>query len=315
MKVIGLRTHIWKNNSRSLFMLVSFPFIIGLISYLIMLSINLGSDQNISTSLQTSLGMLILFSPAILGGVCVWFTIAWIFHKQMILAMTDSKPLERKEDQVLYDIVQKLCISRGLPMPKIYIIEDDSMNAFASGLSPKNAIMSFSRGILNNLTKQEIEAVAAHELTHIINRDIRVLVISIIFVGIIQTLSEVFLRTHIKSDSENNNSFLIIIAIKIVVFIIGYLISMMIQLAISRRREYMADAGSVELTKSSEHLISALEKISQDSRIEAIGNKSVAQMCIENPLEKGETKPSMWERLFSTHPPISDRIDVLRQIG
>lgn len=292
-----------------------FPVMLLLTAYLVVFCLSLAGNGSVENALLGGVIMLIDFGPFIILGVAVWFIIAWLFHAQMIQSMTHAKPLSRSDAPELYDIVESLCISRGVPVPALYIIEDDSMNAFASGLSPKNAMMTFSRGLLNNLTKDEVEAVAAHELTHILNRDIRVMVISIIFVGIIQTVAEIFLRSNINIKSENNNSSTgIIILIKILVFVIGYLIATVIQLAVSRRREYLADAGSVELTKTSEHLISALQKISMDSRIEVIENASVAQMCIENPMEKVH-KVSWWQRIFSTHPPMEDRIAVLKQVG
>jgi len=320
MRTVGLQTHIWANNFRSLVLLGLFPLILSAIIFLITAGGLLAAEADPDEAIEISISLLNESFIFIVGGVLIWFLISWMFHKKMILAMTKSKPLARKDNKKLYDIVQKLCISRGVPMPKLYIINDDSMNAFASGLSPKNAIMSFSKGLLNNLNDKEIEAVAAHELSHIINRDIRVLVISIIFVGIIQTLSEVFLRMRFQAKGGSGGKgggggVLILLAIKVVVFIISYLITVMIQLAISRKREFLADAGAVELTKTSEHLISALKKISGDSRIEVIENRSVAQMCIENPLEKKAKKPGFWSRLFSTHPPIAERIRVLSLIG
>lgn len=314
MKIIGLQTHIWKNNFRSLFLLIMFPIMMLVIGLLITYALSFASMGDPITALYGSVGMMAEFFWIILSIVALWFIIAWLFHGHMIRAMTHAKPLERHEATQLYDIVETLCISRGAPMPSLYIIEDDSMNAFASGLSPKHAMMTFSRGLLNRLTKDEIEAVAAHELSHILNRDIRVMVISIIFVGILQTIAEIFLRSNIQSDDDNGSSALVVLIIKIVVFVFGYVVAALIQLAISRKREYLADAGAVELTKTSQHLISALEKIDTDSRIEVIENASVAQMCIENPMEK-TTHVSIWQKLFSTHPPMSERISVLRQIG
>jgi heat shock protein HtpX len=212
--------------------------------------------------------------------------------------------------------VENLCISRGLPVPTIQIIEDDSLNAFASGLSPKDSAITFSRGILNKLSDQEIEAVAAHELTHIINRDVRLMIVSIIFVGIIQTIADLIVRVNIRSNNnkDSGNLFLIILAIKIVAFILGFFISVIVQLTISRKREFLADAGSVELTKTSEYLISALTKISQDSQIEAVENRSVAQMFFDNPLSKKE-KLNFIDKMFMTHPSIDERIAALRMVA
>jgi heat shock protein HtpX len=159
----------------------------------------------------------------VIPAILVWFLIAFAFNKQIINAMTKSKGLERKDNPKIYNIVENLCISRGLPVPTIQIIEDDSLNAFASGLSPKDSAITFSRGILNKLSDQEIEAVAAHELTHIINRDVRLMIVSIIFVGIIQTIADLIVRVNIRSNNnkDSGNLFLIILAIKIILTIIN----------------------------------------------------------------------------------------------
>ncbi|MEI6222977.1 MAG: M48 family metallopeptidase [bacterium] len=311
---VGLQTHIWENKRKSIILLLCFPLLLLVIVYLITLALAL-SSSGLRDPIMSSWELFQSFIIYVLAGVVFWFFIAWGFHQSMILAMTHAAPLDRKDNPRVYNIVENLCISRGLPTPKLYIIEDESLNAYASGLSPKNALITFSRGIVDKLNDQELEAVAAHELSHIINYDIRLMVISIIFVGIIQTLSEFFLRVRIGSSRDNKDSgqaMLIILGIKLVVFILGFFFTFLVQMAISRKREYLADAGSVELVKSSAPLISALQKISQDSRIEVIENRSVAQMCIENPLSKGS---GFLSNLFSTHPPIADRIKALEMIG
>ncbi len=316
MKVVGLQTFIWKNNARSLLLLMVFPVLLAFLFYCLIVSFELSSGTQTGVAFFSAFDFVTEFIWHLVGAVAIWFGIAWLFHNQMITGMTHSKPLSRKENPMVYDIVQKLCISRGLPMPKLYIIEDSSMNAFASGLSPKNALISFSRGLLERLNEKEIEAVAAHELSHIINRDIRLMVIAIIFVGIIQTLTELILHARFSDSSSNSDNkgsnFLVILAIKAIAFLLGIFFTSIIQLAISRKREFLADAGCVELTKTSEHLISALQKIHTDSRIEAVENRNVAQMCIENPLEKGA---HIMDSLFSTHPSLEARIAALRQIG
>jgi len=252
-------------------------------------------------------------TPFFFGGILIWFIISFLFHKNLITTLTHAKPIERSVYPKLYNIVENLCISRGLPTPKIYIINDASMNAFASGLSPKDSIIVFTQGLVNKLDDKEIEAVAAHELTHIMNRDTRLMLIAIIFVGIITTLSEILIRMRIRPKGKKAGSaVLIMLAVKLIAFIIGTFISIMIQSAISRKREFLADSGSVELTKDSKHLISALEKISQDSKVEAINNKNLAQMFIINPIS--ETKTNVWNKLFSTHPPVAERIEILKQM-
>lgn len=316
MKVVGLQSFIWQNNLRSLLLLILFPVLLSVIIYLAFLSITILETEDLAVASISALDLIGSSFIYILGGVGIWFLIAWTFHTSMILGMTGAKPLERRDNPTLYNMVETLCISRGVPTPALYIIEDDSMNAFASGLSPKKSLIAFSRGLLNTLTPEEVEAVAAHELTHILNRDSRFMVIAIIFVGIIQTIAEIFLRVRIDSGNSDNknsgNAMLVLILIKVAVFIIGFFITVLVQFAISRRREFLADAGAVELTKTSEHLITALQKISGDARIEAIDNRSVAQLCIENPLAHGH---SFLSNLFSTHPSTADRVKALQMIG
>ncbi|PIV90104.1 protease [Candidatus Gracilibacteria bacterium CG17_big_fil_post_rev_8_21_14_2_50_48_13] len=315
MKVVGLQTFIWQNNFRSLALMILFPLILGGLIFAILFGISITETSSVSGALTGSVSLMQELGFSIIGAVLLWFMVAWMFHTSMILGMTGAKPLSRKESPEIYNIVENLCISRGVPTPSLYIIEDSSMNAFASGLSPNRALIAFSRGLLESLTKEEIEAVAAHELTHILNRDSRFMIIAIIFVGIIQTLAEIFLRTRIDTNGngkDSGNAALILFLIKILVYIIGFFITLIVQLAISRKREYLADAGAVELTKTSKHLISALRKISGDARIEAIENRNVAQLCIENPLERGH---SFMSNLFSTHPSTEDRIKALELIG
>jgi len=314
MKVVGLQTHIWDNNLKSIFLLTVFPLLIGVLVYLACLILAIAGESKdiLYDSISFTFASMLFVIPAIL----VWFSIAFAFNKQIINAMTKSKGLERTDNPKIYNIVENLCISRGLPVPSIQVIEDESLNAFASGLSPRDSAITFSRGILNKLSDQEIEAVAAHELTHIINRDVRLMVVSIIFVGIIQTIAELIVRVNIKSNGKDSGSLaVVILLIKLIAFVLGFFVSVIVQLAISRKREFLADAGSVELTKTSEYLISALEKIDQDPRIEAVENRSVAQMFFDNPLANKNGKVNFIDKMFMTHPTIEERVSALRMVA
>ncbi|MFS8130487.1 MAG: M48 family metallopeptidase, partial [Candidatus Dojkabacteria bacterium] len=255
------------------------------------------------------------YSPFILILVLIWFTIAWVFYRRMVDSFADAYSVTRKDYPELYNIVENLCISRGLPTPSISIINDESLNAYATGLSPKRASIAFSKGILKNLTKEEIEAVAAHELTHIINHDSRVMMIAIIFSGIIQTLAWAIIRVRFRARGKKaGQALLVLFIMKIVAFFVGILFTLIIQATISRKREFLADAGAVELTKTSKHLISALQKIDKDSCIEAIQNRNVAQICIDNPSVNSKDN-GLFASLFSTHPKMSERIKALEMIG
>ena len=252
----------------------------------------------------------IQFIPFVLAGVLVWFIIAWFSNSRMIQRATGSQPLERKENKRVYNLLENLCISKGIPVPRLFIIPDDSLNAFASGINKDSFSISLSRGIIEKLNDEELEGVIAHELTHIRNRDVRLLIVSIIFVGIFAFISQMAFRS-IRFSGRGKKDTGVLILVVLVVALLGWLLSSLFRFSISRKREYMADAGAVELTKRPEALASALEKISSDSRIEAVEREDVAQLFIDHPLDK--TKSSMLHSIFATHPPIEKRIQVLRQ--
>lgn len=251
--------------------------------------------------------------PFIIAGVIIWFTVAWFSHSSMINAATGSKPLARNENKRVYNLVENLCISTGMSMPKVNIIEDDSLNAFASGINTKTFSISLSRGIIDKLNDDELEAVIAHELTHIRNRDVRLLIISIVFVGIFAFISEMIFRSmqfgRIGKGKKEGG----VIIIALLLALVGYLIASLFRFALSRKREYLADAGSAELTHRPLSLASALRKISVDSRIEAVERRDVAQMFIENPRAREQKSSFSLTTLFSTHPPIEKRIGILEQ--
>jgi heat shock protein HtpX len=251
--------------------------------------------------------------PWITIGVIIWFTIAWFSHSAMIRKATDSRPLQRNENRRVYNLVENLSISAGMTMPAINIIEDDSLNAFASGIDSKSYTVSLSRGIIDKLNDEELEAVIAHELTHIRNRDVRLLIISIVFVGIFAFVSEALLRSMRFGSMGKGKKGGAGILIALVLAIVGYFLASLFRFAISRKREYMADAGSAELTKRPYALASALRKISADPTIEAVKRKDVAQLFIENPGVKKDKKSFSFGILFATHPPIEKRIKVLEQ--
>jgi heat shock protein HtpX len=255
--------------------------------------------------------------PWVTLGVIVWFTIAWFSHTGMINKATASKPLERKENKRVYNLVENLSIAAGMTMPKVNIIEDDSLNAFASGINPKTYTVSLSRGIINKLDDRELEAVIAHELTHIRNRDVRLLIISIVFVGIFAFVSEALFRSMrfgaLTRGGNRKGGGGASIIIALILAAIGYLIATLFRFALSRKREYMADAGAAELTKNPLALASALRKISADPTIEAVQRKDVAQMFIENPQIGNKKHKVSVSSLFATHPPIKRRIEILEQ--
>ena len=289
-----------------------FPVIFFVLTWMFFFFLSLGSDthKTISQINQSFLST----APFIILGVLVWFTIAWYSHSAMIKAATDSKPLARNENKRVYNLVENLCISAGMTTPQISIIEDDSLNAFASGIDQKTFSVSLSRGIIDKLNDEELEAVIAHELTHIRNRDVRLLIVSIVFVGIFAFISQTIFRTLQFGGGgrgKKDGGWAVIIALLLA--LVGYLISSLLRFALSRKREYLADAGSAELTHRPLALASALRKISDDPIIEAVKRKDIAQMFIENPQGKEKKSSFSFGSLFATHPPISKRIQLLEQ--
>lgn len=313
MNYIGLQSQIWRNNTNSVLLLVMFPLVLYALTWVFLYFV--WGGENYEPVDTANRGFVSLF-PWITVGVAVWFLIAYTSHTSMIRRATGSRPLERKENKRVYNLVENLCIAAGMKMPKVNIIEDDSLNAFASGINDRTYTVSLSRGIIEKLNDEELEGVIAHELTHIRNRDVRLLIISIIFVGIFAFLAEMFFRSMVYGGSSSRKgkgggAMLVGLALAL----IGYFLSMLFRFAISRKREYMADAGGAQLTKNPLALASALEKISVDPRIEAVKRKDVSQMFIENPQESEKKKNIgfSFSTIFATHPPIEERIRLLKQ--
>lgn len=308
MEYVGLDKQIRRNNFNSILLLIAFPvLLLGMLYAFVYFALDQpGEDPNV---------LFIQYAPLVLAGVGIWFLIAWAGHSSFIRLATGSKPLERMENKRVYNLFENLCIAQGMTMPKLYIIEDESLNAFASGIDQRSFSISLSRGIINKLDDEELEGVLAHELSHIKNRDVRVLIITIIFVGIFSFLAELAFRSlrftggRKSKDSKGSGA---IILIAIVVTAVAYFISLLLRFGISRRREYLADAGAADMTKKPYALANALRKISSDPAIEAVESRDVAQLFIDNPKPSSHTSAS-WDNMFSTHPPVERRIELLEQ--
>jgi heat shock protein HtpX len=310
MNYVGLHTQIWKNNIKSILLLILFPVVIFVLLWLFFFFVQEQPQQRLYSANQSFLH----FIPWISIAVFTWFFIAYYSHSGMIRKATGSKPLERLENKRVYNLVENLCISSGMRMPKIDIIEDDSLNAFASGINNSSYTLSLSRGIIDKLNDEELEGVIAHELTHIQNRDVRLLIVSIIFVGIFAFLTEALMRSIRFGSAGRGKKDGKLILIALLLAAVGYLLSSLFRFALSKKREFMADAGAAQMTRNPLALASALEKVSIDSRIEAVSRKDVAQLFIDNPQEKPNSKASFSiGSLFATHPPIEKRIEILRQ--
>ena len=255
--------------------------------------------------------MLVQSWPFAILGALIWFAIAYVFYQAMIDAATGAHPVERRDEPRLYNLLENLTISRGMKMPALRIMETDAMNAFATGLHEGQYSITVTRGIMQALNDDEMEAVLGHELTHIRNRDVRLMVIAVVFVGIFSFVGQMVFRGLWysggrvgggRSSSRRDSGGGIAIIVALLMIALAYGLAIVIRFALSRNREYLADAGSVELTKNPDAMISALQKISGHSNINA--PSEVREMFIEN-------DTSDFDSLFASHPPIQKRIEAL----
>lgn len=327
---LGLHSWIWANNFKSTLLLLSFPFLLALLFWLgayvyAWLSLPLPNDVAMRNfydpyALKGAWELTWQYGPMIFGAAAAWMVIATLFNSFLVNMATGARGVSRAEEPALYNLVENLCISRGLPVPKLQVIETGELNAYASGLSPSSFTITVTRGIMQALSADELEGVLAHELTHIINRDVRLLVITTVFVGMISFLSQLAWRsmsggmfgmqryTHQPQQQGRRATPLWLIAA--VLLFIGYILALILRFAISRRREYLADAGAVELTKNPDALARALRKIAGRADMAHVPPE-VKQMFIEN-------APGFFGQifgLFATHPPIEKRIAILEGLA
>lgn len=248
----------------------------------------------------------------ILAGLMNFASYYW--SDKIVLGISGAKLIGKQDNPEIYRLVENLCIAAGLPLPKVYILEDSAPNAFATGRDPKHAAICFTTGILSKLNKQELEGVTAHELSHVGNRDTLLMSVVSVLVGTIALLSDFFMRSmwYGGRDRDNKGSTIFVI-LAIVAAILAPIIATLIQLAVSRRRELLADASGVLLTRYPEGLINALQKISGDQEPLEAANKGTAHLYIVNPF-KGKEAASWLAGLFNTHPPIEVRVKALREM-
>ena len=316
MGAVGLQTHIWANNTRSILLLAGFPVLMILIIYGLQLVLmgfgilpgsgrGLGDDMALAASW---LGGTIPLAVIIAG---VWFAISYFGSQAMIDMMTGARKVERKSEPEIYNLLENLAISRGLRTPTLRIIDNDSLNAFATGLHEGQYSITVTRGLVEALTRDELEAVLAHELTHVINRDVRTMVIASIFAGIISVIAELVFRGLLHSRGggrRDNKNAAPLILIGLAFAAVGFALALVIRMMLSRTREFVADAGAVELTKNPDAMISALRKVEGRSSLK--GPDEVQQLFLDN-----QANGVGLEGLFATHPPIQKRIDALVKFG
>lgn len=318
MTYIGLDAQVRSNNFKSTLLLMGFPLLIllGVFAITYVFSIDADGNPQMDLALQSFLQSI----PIVLIVVAVWFFIAFWGHSKMIDLATGSKTLQRKENMRVYNLTENLCMSVGMKMPKLKIIESPALNAFASGLTENSYTVTLTKGIINHLNDEELEGVIAHELMHIRNKDVRLLVITIIFVGIFSIVVNIAFRTFLhslfannrsrKSDGKGGGGAIIVV---LIVAVVIYFLSIIFKFALSRKREYMADAGAAQMTRNPSALASALRKISGNHHVDT-KNDDVQEMFIENtPKDNSMGFLGGIGNLFSTHPPIEKRINLLEQ--
>lgn len=312
-KATGLQTHIWNNNAKSIALLAFYPLLILIIVWFCSAIIGMQMTGTNTWNYGSAFANNFIYEywPLIISGVGGWFSIAYLFHTKMVRSMANSHPVTRKDEPALYNLLENLCIAQGMPTPRLEIIESHARNAFASGIDQKSFCVTVTRGLLQSLSKDEVEAVLAHELTHIENRDVRLLIITIIFTGMLGFAAQVMWRNvryglyvPRSGSSKNNGGGVIILMMMLCVLWIGYFATLFTRFALSRKREYMADAGAVQMTKNPDAMMRALMRISGRDQIPKIPG-DITMMCIENRV------PFMG--LFATHPPIEKRIKALSE--
>ncbi len=318
MAAYGLYTHIQSNKRRSIALLIGLFVLVYVLVFAgaLLAEVFTVGDAPLDYLLRAAAYDWVKAAPFATVGTVIWIFIAYRFHQSMIDAVTGAQPVTRQEEPRVYNILENLCISRGITMPTLRIADDEALNAFATGMNPKQYSITVTRGLIERLNDRELEAVLGHELTHIRNGDVRMMVIAVVIAGAISFFGEMVFRIFFQSafyggfggrrrggDSEGKGGAGIAIVIAIALIVVAWLLSVVIRFALSRQREYLADAGSVELTKDPDAMIMALRKIEGRGEL-SHANSAVMEMCIDNP-RMG------FSNIFDTHPPIDARVEAL----
>lgn len=332
-----MQTQISRNNRMTFLLLLMFPLIIlGVVWAFIALVNYFGNgyyDQygNLVHEMDAATVEYYFLNslPWVVGGVGIWFAIAYLFNSSMVKAATKARTLTRKENPRVYNIVENLCMTAGMDMPKVNVVDDPQLNAFASGINKSSYTVTVTTGLMNVLNDEELAGVIGHELTHIRNHDTRLLITSIIFVGIISTVMSMIVQTMYNmmwfgggsrrissSDDDDRGNGVAVIVVLIIGYAlcaVAYLFTALTRFAISRKREYMADAGGAELCGNPLALASALRKISRKPGLQDVKRDDVAQLFIIHPQKFAGGAMNLLSSLFSTHPDTKKRIEILEQ--
>jgi len=309
----GLYTHIQSNKRRSIALLLGLFFLVYLMVFAgALVAETIMHEAPLDELLQGAWRNLIWAAPVATIGTLIWIALAYLFNQSLIDAVTGASEVTRKDQPRLYNLLENLCISRGIPMPKLKVIDDGALNAFASGLNQRQYSITVTTGLLTHLDDAETEAVLGHELTHIRNGDVRMLVIAVIIAGVIGFVAELVFRLlfqggfRVRSGGgDRKGGGFIAIAIAVGLIALAWLLSVVIRFALSRRREFLADAGAVELTKNPDAMITALRKIEGRGELEG-ATSAIMEMCLDNPRQG-------FADLFATHPSVDSRVAALVQ--
>src|SRR5258708_9641332 len=297
------------NKRKSLIIVIGFILFVGIVVYV----------------LAQAMAYYFGYAPGGIGIVGLAFIVSgamsffgYYYSDKVVLTLSGARPADRKRDFELYTVTENMALAAGLPNPKVYVIEDDAPNAFATGRDPEHAAVCATRGLLNRLNRTELEGVIGHEMTHVRNYDTRLGAIVAVLVGIVALLGDWFLRMSFwgsrgrnRNRDEGGELGAIFVVLGFIFALLSPIVATLIQLAISRRREFIADAGSVELTRQPSGLIHALEKISVVDEPLREANKATAHLYIVNPFKEGHGAVSWFSILFNTHPPVKDRITAI----
>ncbi len=327
MAAYGLYTHIASNKFRSMLLLAGLFVLVYVMVYAgaLIAEAMINSDAPADYYLAAAARDLVTAFPYATGAAALWIVIAYFFHQSIVDAVTGGEDVTRQQQPRLYNLLENLCISRGIPMPKLKIMDSDALNAFATGLNRRQYAVTVTTGLLKALNDQEIEAVLGHELTHIRNGDVQMMVIAVIIAGVVGFFAELFFRSFTnfgyyggyrprllvvlfvvlgqRQEGLRGGGAVVVIIIAVALIALAWALSQVVRLALSRSRELLADAGSVELTKNPDAMISALRKI--ENRGELPGATSaVMELCVDNPREG-------FADLFATHPSVESRVQAL----
>ena len=335
MQYVGMLTQIRRNNMRSVLLLISFPLIILATVWVFLALLNLLGNEyydqygNAVHQLDTATVNAYFLStvPWVVAIVGVWFVIAYLSNTAMVRAATGACPITRRDNPRVYNIVENLCMACNMDMPKVNVVDDAQLNAFASGIDRNSYTVTVTTGLLRVLNDEELAGVIGHELTHIRNRDTRVLITSIIFVGIVSTVMSLVVQMMYRSmiygsyssrrdssDGKGSGASMVLVLVVGTLCCAGaYFFTLVTRFAISRKREYMADAGGAELCGNPLALASALRKISAHPGLQNVQRQDVAQLFIVHPAALASGMMGFLNSLFSTHPDTAKRIAILEQ--